>query len=217
MFEDRVQCRDGSRGDAFAASGRAAPTADSWLRRLAGRDVGLGALDVAEFEGADLPPAEQRLDVGLNPAAIHRQCGSLDGAPAPAKDAARLGLGNVPVADLCDGQESGRLGFFGDRIDALGHGDELLMGKGAGLLDGHQPIAPMTTRRGRPSGVRYWMTKLLRPDGMTCTPNPRSSRSHRKLSRTLTPTFEGSGAFRASTTRLESFSPDISAIYWNSA
>ncbi|MEI9986129.1 MAG: hypothetical protein WDN69_24905 [Aliidongia sp.] len=29
-----------------------------------------------------------------------------------------------------------------NRIDTLGHGDELLMGEAAGLLDGHQPIAP---------------------------------------------------------------------------
>ena len=80
--------------------------------------------------------------MGLDPAAIHRQGGRLDGASAPAEDAPGLGLGNIPVADLGDGQESRRLGLFGDRVDALGHGDELLMGEGAGLLDGHQPIAP---------------------------------------------------------------------------
>ena len=142
MLEDRVQRRNSPRRDAFAAGGGATTAADARFRRLAGGDVGLRTLDVAELERADLPTSEQRLDVGLDPASIHRQGGRLDGASAPAKDASRLGLGNVPVADLGDGQESRRLGFFGDRVDALGHGDELLMGEGAGLLDGHQPIAP---------------------------------------------------------------------------
>src|ERR1700735_3096773 len=45
--------------------------------------------------------------------------------------------------------------------------------------------------------------KLFRPTGLTRTPKPRRSESHRKLSETLTPTLEG---FRASTVRLLIFS-----------
>jgi hypothetical protein len=142
MLEDGVQGRNGSRRDPFAAGGGAATAADASLRCLAGRDIRLRAFDVAELEGADLPPAKQRFDVRLNPAAIHRQRGCLDGASAAAKDAAGFCFGDVPVADLGDGQESGRLGLLGDRIDTLGHGDQLLMGKRAGFLDGHQAIAP---------------------------------------------------------------------------
>ena len=33
----------------------------------------------------------------------------------------------------------------------------------------------MTERRQPAFGVRYWMTKLFRPEGMTWTPKPRSS------------------------------------------
>jgi hypothetical protein len=46
------------------------------------------------------------------------------------------------MANLGDGQESGRLEFFGNWIDPSRHGDELLVGKDTGLLDGHQTIAP---------------------------------------------------------------------------
>ena len=68
--------------------------------------------------------------------------GSLDGAPSSTKDASRLCLGDVPVADLGDRQPIGRLGFLRDWVDAFGHSDELLVGDGARLLDSHQPIAP---------------------------------------------------------------------------
>ena len=80
--------------------------------------------------------------MGLDPAAIHRQRGGLDGAPAAAKDAARFSLGDDTSRRSRRRSASGRLGFFGDWIDALGHGDQLLMGEDAGFLDGHQSVAP---------------------------------------------------------------------------
>ena len=141
MLEDGVERRHGARRDAFAAGRGSATAADTRLRRLTRGDVGLRTLDVAELQRADLPAPEQRFDVGLDTAPIHRQGGRLDGAPAPAEDAPGLGLGDVPVADFGDGQESRRLCFFGDRVDALGHGDELLVGDDAGPFDGHQPVA----------------------------------------------------------------------------
>ena len=72
MSEDRVQGRHGPRRDALAAGGCAATAADARFRSLAGGDVGLRALDVAELERTDLPATEERLDVGLDPASIHR-------------------------------------------------------------------------------------------------------------------------------------------------
>ena len=39
-------------------------------------------------------------------------------------------------------EPAGRLGFLRDWVDAFGHGDELLVGEDARLLDSHQPKAP---------------------------------------------------------------------------
>jgi hypothetical protein len=137
-----MERRNGPGRYALSSRGGATTSADARFGHLAGRDVGLSALDVAELEGAGPPTAEQRLDVGLDPASIHRQCGGFDGAPPPAKDAGRLGFGHIPIGNLGDGQEPGCLGFSGDWIDALGDGNEFLMREGAGLRDGHQPVAP---------------------------------------------------------------------------
>ena len=141
MSEDGVQCRHGPRRDALAAGGRAATAAEARFRRLAGRDVGLRALDLAELERTDLPTTEESLDVGFDPASIHRQCGSLDGAPTPAKNASRLCFGKVPVADLGDGQAARRFGVLSGGVESLGHGHEFLVRDGARLLDSHQPVA----------------------------------------------------------------------------
>jgi hypothetical protein len=74
-----MECRHRPRGDTFATGGGAATATDTDLRCLAGRDVGLGAFDVAELERGELPLAEQRFDVRLfqSPPAIVES-----GAPA---------------------------------------------------------------------------------------------------------------------------------------
>lgn len=114
------------------------------LRCFAGGDTGLRALDVAEFERVDLTSAEQGLNVGFDPAAVHRQGGRLDRPSTSAKSTARFGLNrDVPVAYFSDSQQSGSLRFRGDRVEALADGDEFLVGELARLLDGHQTIAPV--------------------------------------------------------------------------
>ncbi len=86
-------------------------------------------------------PICRRPSSGFDTAPIHRQGGRLDGTSAPAEDPSSLGLGGVPVTDFGDGHEARSLGIFGDRVDAFGHGDKLLVSNDARLFDGHQPIA----------------------------------------------------------------------------
>ena len=98
VLEDGMECRHRAGGDALATGGGAAAAAGARLRGLASGDIGLGALDIAEGQRADLARAEQRLDVRLDPAAVHREGRGLDRPAPPAKDPSRLGLGQIPVA-----------------------------------------------------------------------------------------------------------------------
>ena len=77
----------------------AAAAARAGLCGLASGDIGLGALDIAEGQRADLARAEQRPDVRLDPAAIHRECRGLDRPAPPTEDPSRLGLGQIPIAE----------------------------------------------------------------------------------------------------------------------
>jgi hypothetical protein len=86
MLENRVKRRYGACRDAFPTGGRPATAPRARFRRFAGGDVRLGALDVAERQCADVTPAEQGLDMCLDAAAVHRECRSLDGPPAPSED-----------------------------------------------------------------------------------------------------------------------------------
>ena len=64
--------------------------------------------------------AEQWLDVRFDPAAVHRQRGWLNGPSASAKDAASLGRGEIPVADLGGSDDLAEGFFLLGRIDTIG-------------------------------------------------------------------------------------------------
>lgn len=98
-------------------------------------------LDVAEVQGADRTLAEQRLDVGLDPALVHRQRRRLDRPAAAADDPASLRFGQIPVAE----RGNGRLLRPRLRqqlwIDPLGDRGEDVPGGIACLLGRHQAVA----------------------------------------------------------------------------
>lgn len=141
---------------------------------MPGRDVRLRAFDVAKLEGCDLAATEERLDVRLDAAAVHRQRGRLDRSPTAAEDPPGFRLGQIPVADFGDGEQARCLGFLrGTGSTPLETATSFSWATLRASSTVISPYRPMTALRFLPSGVRYWMTKLLRPDGMTCTPNPR--------------------------------------------
>ena len=176
----------------------------------------MGTLDVSELERADLSTAEKRLDVALDPASIHGESGSLDGAPPPSKDAPRLSFGNIPVTNFGNGQPT-RPRFLRGWVDAFGHGDKLLVGEDARLLDRHEPKAPDDDTAGTAFGRAILDDEALEARRHDLDAEASQLPIPEKCSRTLTPTSEGSGAFKASTTRFVSFSLAMSATYRNIA
>src|SRR5690606_5853904 len=96
MLTSGMQRRHGPRGHALAAGGGAAAAARARLRGLAGRNVRLRTFDIAKLEGCDLAATEERLDVRLDAAAVHRQRGRLDRPPTAAEDPPGFRLGQIP-------------------------------------------------------------------------------------------------------------------------
>src|SRR5208282_800647 len=140
--KEALQRRDRPRGNAAPAGRCSSTPSTAWLRRLSRRDVRLHAFDIGEFERTDLPAPEQRLDVRVDPAAVHGESRRLDRAIAAPKDAACLSFRQIPVAYFRDRDRvPGARALLG-RIRSTGDSAELDLGLVAGLLDRQHPIAP---------------------------------------------------------------------------
>ncbi len=141
MFEDGMECRHCAGGDALTTRRGAAAAARAGLCGLACGDIGLGALDLAEGERADLLRTKQRLDVRLDPAAVHSERRGLDWSPPPAEDPSRLGLSQKPVAQRGYGDSVGvRLGRGGG-IAPLIDDAQNVPGSLPSLFRRHHPVA----------------------------------------------------------------------------
>lgn len=140
--QEALQRRDSASGNARPTGSLA--TAPTFLRgpgRLSSDDVHLHLFDVGDAQGADLPSADQRYDMRLDPAAIHGQRRSLDRPVLATEDRPGFGVLKIPIADFsdrdgCPGLRSllGRIGTADDRRQLQ---DRLL----ARLLDGEDAIA----------------------------------------------------------------------------
>jgi hypothetical protein len=103
---------------------------------LACGDIGLGAIDVAEGERADLMRTKQRPDVRLDPAVSERL-----GLDRSAEDPSRLGLSQKPVAQRGYGDSVAvRLGRGGG-IAPLSDDAWNVPGSLSRLFRRHHPVA----------------------------------------------------------------------------
>ena len=104
MGQEALKGRDRATGNARTTGGfTSAPAFLSWLGGLPGHDVHLHFLDVSSAQGANLPCADQRDYVGLDPAAVHGQGRSLDRPVLAPEDRASFGILKIPGADLTNG------------------------------------------------------------------------------------------------------------------
>lgn len=136
-----MQRRDSASGNAGTTGSLA--TASAFLSRfgrLSGDDVHLHLFDVGDAQGADLPSADQRHDMRLDPAAIHGQRRSLDRPVLATEDRPGFGVLKIPIADFPD--RDGRPGLrpLLGRVGTAHDGCQLQDSLFARLVDGKDTI-----------------------------------------------------------------------------